>query len=229
MTQAEEKNFVKEAFRALVRRGVATESMLTPSTVTDADIDRFEKSFEIRLPSIFRTYLKAYCYDFSVICAPVPVDGVAHCGSDSEKGLWWIELVSLPKEDPLKNLYALMESFRSVCTDSDLVNMGLDRVRQFVPVGDWDGTLCIDLNQTDVREGEPDSWQLCRFDETLFDWEKAGYIDRGGIVTGERKLPDFQTLLEIYFYGKYDKEYEEQLRACGEEMPDYSFYIQKRR
>ena len=70
MTRADEERFVRGAFRALVERGVAKEQMLTPSTVTDLDIDKFEKAFDIRIPSLFRTYLKAYCYDFSVICAP---------------------------------------------------------------------------------------------------------------------------------------------------------------
>ena len=227
MTRADEERFVKGAFRALIERGAATEQMLTPSTVADQDIDKFERTFDIRVPSLFRTYLKAYCYDFSVICAPVPVDGMVHCEWGSEKGLWWMELVSLPKEDPLKNLYAFMESFRSICTDSDLVNLGLDKVKNFIPIGEWDGLLCMDVSQTDVQADNPRTWQLSRFEQTAFDWEKAGYIDEGGVVTGKRTIPDFKTLLEIYFYGKYDREYERQLRECGEEMPDYSYYIQK--
>lgn len=227
MTRADEEIFVKGAFQALIERGVATESMLTQSTVTDADIEKFEKTFDISLPSIFKIYLKAYSFDFSVICAPVPVDGMEHSEPGSEKGLWWMELISLPKEEPLKNLYAAMESFRSICTDSDLVNLGLDKVRNFVPIGEWDGLLCLDVSQVDVRQDNPKTWQLSRFEQTVFDWEKAGYIDERGVVTGERKIPDFRTLLEIYFYGKYDKEYERQLRERGEEMPDYGYYIQK--
>lgn len=227
MTRADEEIFVKGAFQALIERGVATESMLTQSTVTDVDIEKFEKTFDISLPSIFKIYLKAYSFDFSVICAPVPVDGMEHSEPGSEKGLWWMELISLPKEEPLKNLYAAMESFRSICTDSDLVNLGLDKVRNFVPIGEWDGLLCLDVSQVDVRQDNPKTWQLSRFEQTVFDWEKAGYIDERGVVTGERKIPDFRTLLEIYFYGKYDKEYERQLRERGEEMPDYGYYIQK--
>lgn len=227
MTCTEEEKFIKGAFRALIKRGVAAEEMLTPSTVTDTDIDKFEKTFDICLPSIFRAYLKAYCYDFSVICAPVPVDGMEYCKEGSEKGLWWMELVSLPKEEPLKNLYAFMESFRSICTDSDLVNLGLDKVRNFIPIGEWDGLLCIDISQTDVHPDKPETWQISRFEQTVFDWEKVGYINKKGVVTGERTVPDFKTLLEIYFYGKYDAEYERQLKERGEEMPDYSYYIQK--
>lgn len=227
MIQTEEK-FIEKAFQALIRRGAASESMLVPSSVTDGELDEFEKIFDIRLPALFRAYLKAYCYDFTVMCAPVPLDGVEHSGPESEKGLCWMELVSLPQEEPLKNLYAGMESFRRICTDRNLVNLKLDRVKNFVPIGEWDGPLCIDLNQTDIHEDDPATWQICRFDETVFDWEHAGYIDGKGRVTGERKFPDFKTLLEIYFCGKYDKVYERQLRASGEEMPDYSFYIPKR-
>lgn len=227
MTRTEEEQFVKGAFGALVDRGVADKSMFAPSTVTDADIDKFEEKFGVELPSLFRAYLKAYCYDFTVICAPIPVDGMERCGPGSEKGLWWIELLSLPGEEPLKNLYAMMESFRSVCTDSGLVNLELEQIRKFVPIGEWDGPLCMDLSRTRVRAGDPRTWQICRFDQTVFDWKKAGYLDGGGVVDGEPRIPDFQTLLELYFYGKYDREYEEQLRECGGEMPDYAAYIHR--
>lgn len=227
MIRTEEK-IVKDAFRTLVRRGAATESMFVPSTVTDEELDAFENSFDIRLPALYRAYLKAYCYDFTVMCAPVPLDGIAHSGPESEKGLCWIELFSLPQKEPLKNLYAGMESFRKICTNRNLVNIKFDRVKHFLPIGDWDGPLCIDLDQTDIQEDDPATWQICRFDETVFDWKDAGYIDERGRVTGERKFPDFKTLLEIYFGGKYDKAYERQLKACGEEMPDYSFYIHTR-
>lgn len=223
-----EEAIVKRAFQKLIERGVASEAMLAPGTVTDGDLDEFEKKFEIRLPALFRAYLKAYCYDFSVMCAPVPLDGAEHSEPESEKGLCWIELFSLPSQEPLKNLYAGMESFRRICTDKNLVNLKLDRIKHFLPIGEWDGPLCIDLSQTKVQADNPATWQICRFDETVFDWKNAGYIDDRGVVTGERKFPDFKTLLEIYFCGKYDKVYERQLKICGEEMPDYSFYIQTR-
>lgn len=223
-----EEKIVRRAFQKLIRRGVVQESMLTPSTVTDGDLDEFERQFGIRLPALFRAYLKAYCYDFTQMCAPVPLDGVEHDEPESEKGLCWIELISLPRAEPLGNLYAGMESFRRICTDKNLVNLKLDRVRHFVPIGEWDGPLCIDLNQTEVRGEDPATWQVCRFDETVFDWMKAGYIDGRGVVTGERKFPDFRTLLEIYFCGKYDKMYERQLKACGGEKPDYGFYVRTR-
>lgn len=222
-----EEKFVKKAFQALIQRGVASEDMLTPSTVTDEALDAFEKNFDIRLPALFRAYLKAYCYDFSMISAPVPLDGIGHDGAEDEKGLYWIELMKLPRENPLGNLYASMESFRKICTDKNLVNMELTRVKNFVPIGECGGPLCIDVNQIDAQTDDPTTWQICRFDETVFDWERAGYIDEQGVVTGERMFPDFKTLLEIYFCGKYDKAYERQLRANGEEMPDYGFYIQK--
>ena len=227
MIQTEEK-FVKKAFQSLIRRGVASADMLIPSTVTDEELDAFEGHFDIRLPLLFRAYLKAYGDDFTVLSAPVPLDGM-ECGrTEGEKGLCWLELTALPYGNPLKNLYASMESFRKICTNRNLVNLKLDRVKNFVPIGEWDGLLCIDLSQTDIREENPATWQICRFGETVFDWKGAGYIDDRGVVTGERLLPDFKTLLEIYFCGKYDKAYEKQLRANGEEMPDYGFYIYRK-
>lgn len=223
-----EEEIVKRAFQKLIRRGAARESMFVPSTVTDGDIDAFERQYDVRLPALFRAYLKAYCYDFTTMCAPMPVDGAEHSEPESEKGLCWIELIALPQKEPLVNLYAGMESFRRICTDKDLVNLKLERIRNFVPIGEWDGPLCIDLGRTDVHADDPSSWQICRFDETVFDWKSAGYIDGRGVVTGEKKFPDFRTLLDIYFCGKYDKAYERQLRACGGEKPDYRCYVQTR-
>lgn len=217
MTKEEELCFVNGAFEALVRRGVAEYSMFIPSAVTDSEIDAFEERFDIKLPSLFRAYLSSYCYDFSVICAPIPVDGLENVQEDCEKGLWWIELIALPKENPLKNLYGLMESFREVCTNKGLVGLGLESIRQLVPIGEWDGMLCIDLSDG----------TLCSFGQTEFDWEKAGYLDENGIAHGIKRMTDFKELLELYFYGKYDAAYEKQVAKNNEEMPDYAAYIQR--
>lgn len=217
MTKEEELRFVREAFEALVNRGVADRSMFTPSTVTDRELDAFEKRFDVKLPSLFRTYLSAYCYDFSVICAPIPVDGLENVQENCEKGLWWIELLSLPREEPLRNLYGFMESFRAVCTNKDLVNLSLESIKNLIPIGEWNGMLCMDLSDG----------SLCSFEQVVFDWNGAGYLDEKGIAHGIKRLPDFKTLLELYFYGKYDKEYERQLEKNNEDKPDYTIYIQK--
>lgn len=217
MTREEEQNFVKGAFEALVKRGVADRGMFTPSYVTEKELDAFEEKFNVTLPPLFRTYLSTYCYDFSVICAPIPIDGLENGKEDSEKWLWWIELVSLPKEEPLKNLYGLMESFREVCTNKELVNLKPENVANLIPIGEWDGTLCIDLSDG----------SLCSFPQAEFDWEKAGYLDENGIAHGTKRIPDFKTLLELYFYGKYDKEYEKQIAKNKEEKPDYTAYIHR--
>lgn len=215
MTKEEEERFVADAFAALVRRGVAKQNMFAPSAVTNQEIDAFEKRFAVKLPSLFRTYLSAYCYDFSVICAPIPVDGLENVRENCEKGLWWIELLALPKENPLKNLYGLMESFREVCTNQDLVGLDLESIRALVPIGEWDGTLCIDLSDGTLRS----------FGQTEFDWKSAGYLDENGIAHGVRRMSGFQELLELYFYGKYDAEYEKQIAESQEEQPDYAAYM----
>lgn len=44
MAQMEEEKFIAGAFEALIDRGVAKKTMLSPSTVTDADINKFEKN-----------------------------------------------------------------------------------------------------------------------------------------------------------------------------------------
>lgn len=217
MTKEEELRFVSRAFEALVQRGVADRGMFVPSAVTDREIDAFEERFDVKLPSLFRAFLSSYCYDFSVICAPIPVDGLEHIEKNCEKGLWWIELIALPKENTLKNLYGLMESFREVCTNKNLVGLDLESVKRLVPIGEWDGTLCIDLSDGTLRS----------FDQTEFDWEKAGYLDEKGIAHGIKRMADFKQLLELYFYGKYDEEYEKQIAENDGEKPDYTAYIQR--
>jgi len=217
MTKEEELRFANGAFEALVRRGVAAKDMFAPSAVTDREIDAFEERFDVKLPSLFRAFLSTCCYDFSVICAPIPVDGLENAEENCEKGLWWIELIALPKENPLKDLYGFMESFREVCTNKDLVGLDLESIRSLVPIGEWDGTLCIDL-----ADGT-----LCSFDQTEFDWKKAGYLDEDGIAHGVKRMSGFQELLEVYFYGKYDAEYERQIAENKEEKPDYTAYIQR--
>lgn len=217
MTKEEEQCFVKEAFRALVERGVADSRMFTQSPVTERELDAFEVKFDVKLPSLFRTFLSTYCYDFSVICAPIPVDGLENGKENSEKWLWWIELLSLPKEEPLRNLYGLMESFREVCTNRELLGLTLENVKNLVPIGEWDGMLCIDLSDGG----------LCSFQEGEFDWKKAGYIDDSGTAHGVRRMVDFKMLLEVYFYGKYDQEYEKQIAKNSGERPDYTAYIHR--
>lgn len=43
-----EKAFVKGAYQALIDRGVITEDMLMPSTVTDEMLDAFEREYDVR-------------------------------------------------------------------------------------------------------------------------------------------------------------------------------------
>lgn len=49
MTHVEEENFIKEAYQVLIERGVITEDMLSPSTVTDEMLEEFEQEFDVKL------------------------------------------------------------------------------------------------------------------------------------------------------------------------------------
>ncbi len=53
----DEKAFVKGAYQALIDRGVITEDLLTPSTVTDEMLDAFEQEYDVKMPSLLRVYL----------------------------------------------------------------------------------------------------------------------------------------------------------------------------
>jgi len=226
MTQKEEANFVKQAFQALIERKVAKPECFTPSPVTEEDLAAFERRFQITLPSLLKTFLKTYCYSLDNICAPVPedIDPETIQSDEFSMHLLWLDLLSVPKENPLKDLYCRMECFRSVAVDE--LDMALESVAHLLPVGDWyagAGPLCIDLTvpEDKVDLNDMDTWSLEFFDHEEFDWEKC-YMHEDGLVRGRIVAPDFKSLLEWYFYGKFDKAYEMQKN----EKPDYSKFLE---
>lgn len=227
MTIKEENEFVKDAFQALIDRGIAKPEYFTPSTVTDEELLDFEKKFNVKLPSLLKTFLKSYCYDFNYILGHVPEDICPETVQDEEYEIrdLWLDILSVPKENPLQDLYVRMEGFREVATDENLIGMPFESISQFLPIGDWGagwGPLCIDLSvpQDDIDINNIETWSLQWFDHEEFDWEEE-YMNDDGKIKGEFAAPDFKTLLEWYFFGKFDKAYEIQ----ENEKPDYSSYI----
>lgn len=244
----DEKAFVKGAYQALVDRGVITEDMLMPSTVTDEMLDAFEQEYDVKLPSLLRAYLQVYCHNICELYAPIPefdymlgdkatmwqiwsmdMDEINGLGEDELPyvELGFCEMFPIPKEDPLKVFREAIEGFREVvdCLDDGLTT---EDVKQFIPFADWQGagSLCIDTNihEESIQCENENTWQVCWFDHEEFHWKQKGveYVNDEGIVVGDKKLADFKCFLRLYFYGIYDKNYEMQLEEDGEEMPDKS-------
>lgn len=245
MTYLEEKDYIKAAYQALIERGVITEDMLSPSTVTDEMLDSFEQEFDVKLPSILRTYLKTYCHNIYSLRAPVPMDDICGVSNDvmrqiqsmSSKeikeldeeerpylGLWWCQMLPIPKKDPLKYFRDIMEGYREIIDYLEDSELTLEDIKQFVPFADWQGAgaLCFDMNRKEenIDLENPDTWQICWFDHEEFNWEEAAYIDDEGIVTGDKIFPNFESFFNVYFYGIYDKLYDACWEEDGEEQPD---------
>ena len=227
MTIKEENEFVKNAVQALIDRGIAKPEYFTPSTVTDEELSDFEKEFNVTLPSLLKTFLKSYCYDFNYILGHVPEDICPETVKDEEyeRRALWLDILSVPEENPLQNLYDRMKGFREVTTDEDLIGMPYEYISHFLSIGDWGagwGPLCIDLSvaEDDISIDDMETWSLQWFDHEEFDWEEE-YMNDSGQIKGEFAAPDFKSLLEWYFFGKFDKAYEIQ----ENEKPDYSTYI----
>lgn len=245
----DEKAFVKGAYQALIDRGVITEDMLMPSTVTDEMLDAFEQEYDVKLPSLLRVYLQTYCHKINVLWAPVPDDDLIVQDEDimrqirsmsmdeikelSEDELPYVELVAcdmfpIPQEDPLRVFRRAMEGLYATADCMEEDGLSADDVKQFIPFADWmsAGPLCIDtsIREEDIACEDGDTWQVCWFDHEEFHWREQGveYVNDEGIVVGDKKLADFKCFLRLYFYGIYDKDYEMQLEEDGEEMPDKS-------
>lgn len=247
--ELDERAFVKGAYQALIDRGVITEDMLMPSTVTDEMLDAFEQKYDVKMPSLLRVYLQTYCHNIDGLNAPVPDDDLIMQDEDTMRqimhmsideineldeeeqpyvDLCWCEMFPIPQEDPLGVFREAMEGFAATADCMDEDGLSAEDVKQFIPFADWMGAgpLCID---TSIREDgitceDGDTWQVCWFDHEEFHWREQGveYVNDEGIVVGDKKLADFRCFLRLYFYGIYDKDYESRMEEEGEEMPDKS-------
>ena len=105
----------------------------------------------------------------------------------------------------------------------DLDYEGIKIYEYLIPIGDWGagwGPLCLDLS----REGKvdyqnADTWSVVWFDHEDFEWEQ-NYLGEDGLLHGQSAAPDFKTLLEWYFCGSLEAEFE----AATGVKPTYEWY-----
>ena len=65
MNAQQEKEFVEQAFQALKKRGWFAKTGLVSTGVTDQEIAAFEEKYQIKLPSLYKAFLKSYEMDYS--------------------------------------------------------------------------------------------------------------------------------------------------------------------
>lgn len=233
----------------MVERGIITSDMLEESTVTDEMIGQFENEFEVSVPQEVSDYLKTYCHSIRMLCAATPegyigddTDMMHEINEMTPEEIFqkydsddyylierWSEIVSMPRENPLAVLKDWIKGFREF---SNIVeNVNEEALKRFIPIGDWmcAGPLCIDteIKKEDIDINDPTTWQIRWFDHEEFDWVECGYIDDNGKIVGRSFFPDFETFIRLYFYGPYDKLYDKQMEAEGENVPDRSEWYEE--
>lgn len=224
-----ERTYIRDAEAKLIEREVAKAEDFSPSTVTDEEIAAFESRFQVKLPKILKAYLSTACFEFNYIMAAVPEDIDAETIQDEEYecDVRWLDILSVPKNQPLKDLTERMEGFRGGIEEG-FYGISLEDAKNFLVIGDWGagaGPMCIDLSKSDdqVDINDEDTWNIRWFDHEEFEWDSC-YMENG-VLIGSPVAPDFRTLLEWYFCGKYDEIYVKQCEEAGVEPSPHNEWL----
>lgn len=243
--------FMKKAREEFIKRGIAKEGDIYDVDITDEQFDEFEKKYDIVIPAECRAFLRVMGNNFFMIKAAVPQedifdnyldtihqikkmspDELDELDGDDSPYLEeiWTSFEAADKDEPLAKLAEALEGFRFFASQVKNPQISPDQVKHFLPIADWQtaGPLCIDTSKKleDVDLDDPDTWQLRWFDHEYFDWEYENYVDEDGEVKGSIMLPDFESLVNLYFFGIYDKAYSMQLEEEEEDEPDKSTWVQ---
>lgn len=216
MNEQQEKEFIEQAFQTLKERGWLPEP-LEPTGITDQIIAAFEETYQIKLPSLYKAFLQSYkmnndCFD-DFWCIAIVGD---------ELRPWPITLFDMSPTVDSNFLSSSMIQFRKCATDIYSYSAGAEQYRKYLPIGYWDSDwLLWDLSKPleQVDEEDESTWALVTFahDE---EWDKK-YWAQGGCPC----VPDFKTLLEWYFCGTLEAEFEEDngVKVTRERMRTWDF------
>ena len=218
MTLQEEKEFVAGAFQKLKERGWFLGEEFELSPISEQEIAAFEEKHQLTLPSLYKTYLTSFCFPHgsSQICSVVGDE-------DDDIGVLWLEIDSPRDMSEISRRMEILQEIRDFC------ELPEGCFQNLIPIGDWGagwGPLCIDLSQPEDKIDEKDesTWSLVWFDHEEFDWDQQ-YLGEDGLLHGHKALPDLKTLLELYFYGTLEDEYERQTGT----KPTYEWYQDRSR
>ena len=212
MNAQQEKEFVEQAFQALKKRGWFAKTGLVSTGVTDQEIAAFEEKYQIKLPSLYKAFLKSYEMDYSFH------DSL--WGITDELSPWPISL-NIMTDSKLDNE---MKEFRSCAKGyfPDSYKATPEQYGNYLPIGRWDSDwLLWDLSKPmdQVDEEDNRTWTLVSFahDE---EWDEK-YWAEGGFA----QFPDFKTLLEWYFFGSLIPEFEAEtgIKVTYERLTSYEF------
>lgn len=195
-------DFIEQAFQKLRERGWLEE--LVPSAITKADIAKFEQERQIKLPALFKAYLTAYKLPY-----PPGIVGLVYDDKGKEIRIDTIDWHDLT--GGISDLSEDLNCFREEFEDWD-IPLEEEKYKNLFPIGYMDGWYCLDLSRTNGDD--------CPVVFLEYGGEWNGYYDADGILHGECVAPSFRTLLEWYFCGSLEKEYEKQNHVTV----NYEFY-----
>lgn len=183
----ENQKYIEKCFYNLIKNNIISENDLKPSTISDEDISHLQNKFNIKLPQLYREFLKSYFFEFNTLLAVV--DNLNYFKEQY--------VMIIPNNDnELKGIY---EYWSILEEEFNLLSNG------FVPIGDWGdgfGPLCIDTNKCleQVVYNDKKTWTMVWFDhEEFFGGEK--YEDFTNVAIPA--APDFREFMEWYFLDKY--------------------------
>lgn len=201
MEQIKEREFVDMAFQKCMERGWLNE--LVPSMIAPQDIADFEEKYQVNVPPFYRAFLTAY---------QLPKEMFEICGIAFHV-------------DEISPLWLILYGITSMEQLSEHINFFREDVEEFregtikscsnlIPIGDWGaawGPLCIDTTKPDelVDENDESTWSLVWFDHEEFDWGRT-LLGEDGLLHGSPAAPNLKTLLEWYFCGSLEPEFEEE-------------------
>ena len=216
MNEQQEKEFIEQAFQTLKKRGWLPEP-LEPTGITDQAIAAFEEKYHIKLPSIYKAFLQSYRMDDEFF------DGfwcIANVGDELRP--WPITLFDMSSIGDSDFLSRSINEFRKCATDIFSYSAGTEQYGKYLPVGNWDSDwLLWDLSKPldQVDEEDERTWTLVTFAHDA-EWDEK-YWAEGGCPC----IPDFRTLLEWYFCGSLETEFEEDngVKVTQERMKNWDF------
>lgn len=224
MDKQDEQLFIKKAFQTLMDKGWI-KGPLKPASITSEDIEELENKYNIELPDLYKTFLMTYELPCSSTSEnSFEINGIVYKGYGEEVEPLWLLL------DRIKDISSLIERIDELREMAiDCYKAPKDSYLHLVPIGDWGagwGPLCIDLRLAKYKSDIDDesTWSIVWFDHEEFDWENS-YLKKDGFLHGGHAAPNFQTLLEWYFLGTLEAEFEKdnQVKLDFEKMSSMEF------
>lgn len=212
MLPQEEIRFVEQACLKLKDRGWFPAENFEPSSITEQDIAVFEKGRQVILPSLYKTFLTSFV---------LPLKEIQICATIYNMGDFSPRWLMFDRPRTMKDISDRMDILQEI---RDFCELPEDCFQNLIPIGDWGagwGPLCIDLSKPEnmVNENNESTWSLVWFDHEDFNWDEE-YLGKDGLLHGKAALPSLKVLLDWYFYGALEDQYEQEEGI----KPTYEWY-----